>query len=352
MPRHIVFLIHGIGIHSSDWSEELDGPRKTLETVSQRYPYFQKPGCALNDKVEFVAIHYDDIFEEIISKWQQDATAIVQYDQDKILRGSLDWLATESDKQFWWSHLADLAMYRFFPLYRQRVRSQVILQMAQRIEKEMKAEGSATCSILAHSMGTAVAHDCLHLLGTVKWGNKANPLNPAHWRFQHVFMVANTSRLLQSQDKEMKVAYESIVRPGPIEDRNSYCATYWNVRHEADPVPFPKIFEPVGWKYYTPIVIHHYYEKNIHNLSHYLVNPRVHIPFFNKMVNRKAVPPEEEIQAVDQFPQFGGDFAFVQKAKELASKLSALKAGLGEDTLPKDWLTGLLEFYRMTQAKA
>lgn len=71
-------------------------------------------------------------------------------------------------------------------------------------------------------------------------------------------MVANTSRLLQTEDQEMKKAYESTVRPGPVEDPHSYCATYWNFRHEADPVPFPGMFEPEGWKNYTSIVVCHY----------------------------------------------------------------------------------------------
>ena len=347
MPRHIVFLIHGIGIHEAEWGEEVDGPIKTLEKVSQQYAYFQKTGQALTDKVEFVAIDYDEVFEEIITKWQQDSSSIAQFDVDKVLKGSLDWLATASDEKFWWSHLADLVMYRFFPLYRQRVRSHVILQVAERIEKEMDAEGSATCSVLAHSMGTAVAHDCLHLLGTVKWAKKANPLNPSHWRFQHIFMMANTSRLLQSEDAEMKKAYESIVRPGPVEDPSSYCAAYWNVRHEADPVPFPKMFEPVGWKNYTSVVVNHFHEVNVHNLSHYLLNPRAHVPFFNKVVSRKAVSQEEEVKAVGEFPQFGGDF---EKLKNLAAKLSAIKAGLGDDPTPLDWIQGLLEFYRTMEA--
>ncbi|MER3424020.1 MAG: hypothetical protein C4293_13125 [Nitrospiraceae bacterium] len=167
MAKHLLFLIHGIGVHEPEWGEELDGPIKTLQKVSEQYAYFQKPGQALSEKVEFIPIHYDEVFKEIISQWQQDAAAIDQWDVNGMLHGGLTWLATASDQKVWWSHIADLAMYRFFPIYRQRVRSHVILQLAQRIEQAMNTEGSATCSVLAHSMGTAVAHDCLHLLGTV-----------------------------------------------------------------------------------------------------------------------------------------------------------------------------------------
>jgi hypothetical protein len=89
MARHIVFLIHGIGVHETKWGEELDGPIKTLQKVSQQYGYFQKPGQALADKVEFVSVNYDEIFEEIITKWQQDASSIAQFNVDNVAKSSL-----------------------------------------------------------------------------------------------------------------------------------------------------------------------------------------------------------------------------------------------------------------------
>jgi hypothetical protein len=348
MPKHLLFLIHGIGVHETDWAEEVDGPVKTLQKISRQYPYFQsKP---LEEKVEFVPIHYDEIFQEIASQCQQDAAQIEELDPTGTFKQSLSWMASagEKEKNFLWSHVADLAMYRFCPLYRQRVRSHVIAEIAGRIEQALETDGSATCSVLAHSMGTAVAHDSLHLLGTVRWGGKTNALNPSHWRFNHLFMVANTSRFLQNEDREMKKAYESIVRPGPVEDPASYCATYWNFRHEADPVPFPRMFDPFGWKNYTSVAIRHYYEPNVHNLSHYLLHPRVHIPILRKLTTPKAVTPEEEIAAVnpDRFPQFGGEFAFIQKAKKMAAKLEEIKSALGDDPAPSAWIRSLIEFYK------
>lgn len=345
MAKHILFLIHGIGVHGTEWGEELAGPIDTLKRLSAQYAFFGRH--ALEDRVEFVPLAYDHIFNEIIAQWRGDANAVMQFDPTGVLRDSLDWLGTAGTKEqdFWWSHIADLAMYRFFPVYRQRVRSFVIARMAERIERAKAEDGEATCSVLGHSMGTAVAHDCLHLLGTERWGERANPLNPAHWRFNHVFMVANTSRLLQSDIK----AYESIVRPGALEDPGSYCATYWNFRHEADVVPFPRMFEPVGWKNYASMLVRHFRGANVHDLSHYLLNPRVHIPILRKLISPRAVTPEEEVSAVDsaRFPQFGGNLAFVEKARQLAARLEALKAGLGDDPQPKAWLASLVAYFKL-----
>ena len=347
MPKHIVFLLHGIGVHDkSRWAEEPDGPIATLNQVSAQYGYFKaKP---LDQRVEFAPLHYDEIFCELVEQWQADSQLARQWDPTGVLADTTAWLAHcgEKEKNFWWTHCSDVALYRLCANYRQRVRSHVIDLMAARIERAMSEEGAANCSILAHSMGTAVAHDCMHLLGTVRWGGHANALNPAHWRFNQVFMIANVSRCLQSEDAQMAKAYQSIVRPGPVEDPGSYCASYWNIRHEADPVAFVRRFDPVGWRNYTNIVVNHYHEYNIHGFSHHLLNPRVHIPILRKLTTPRAVSPEEEIAAVnpDNFPQFGGDLAFIDKAKSLHTELEQLKVQLGEDASVKDWMRGLIAF--------
>src|SRR5437899_3139190 len=170
MAKHVVFLIHGIGVHGANWAEELGGPIDTLKQMSAKYAYFRnKP---LDAKVEFVSIQYDDIFQRATTRWQNDANFLQQNDPSHIGGELTGWLtnAGATEKNFWWSNVCDLVLYRLSPIYRQDVRSTVIDAIARVIEARMNADGSATCSVLAHSMGTAVAHDCLHLLGTVRWG--------------------------------------------------------------------------------------------------------------------------------------------------------------------------------------
>lgn len=351
MPKQILFVIHGIGAHQSDWAELPDGPIQTLAETARSYAYLRSH--PLESRVAFVAVQYDEIFRDTIARWQADAAELQRLDPSGGLSAALGWLAgaTETEKTFWWSHLADLALYRFSPIYRQRVRIHVIDQIARRLEQALREDGAAAASVLAHSMGTAVTHDALHLLGTRRWGERANPLNPRHWRFQHLFMVANTSRLLQTDDDGMAKAYDSIVRPGATEDPNSYTATYFNVRHEADPVPYPGMFEPVDWppNRYTSLVVQHYWAPNVHGLSHYLRNPRVHIPVFQKLVGPRAVAPDEARLAVDQFPQFGGRLAAVEKARAFAARAAELQARLGRDPAPAEWIHQLVRFFSLTE---
>lgn len=264
-------------------------------------------------------------------------------------KGALGWLADASEEKFWWSHVADVVLYRFSAPYRQLVRTHVIKQLADRIEKEWDEQGRATCSVVAHSLGTAIAHDSLHYLGSTHWGGAASPFNPAHWRFQHIFMVSNTSRLLESADTGMAQAYTSIVRPGRIEDPASYCGTYWNFRHEFDPIAIPKRFDAAGWNGYTLEVVSHYYEANIHSLSHYLLHPKVHVPILRKVVKSTAVTDAEFQRAVnpDNFPQFR--VQDVAKAREHLLELTKQNLAIGEAPPNKSFVRMLLTVYRLLE---
>jgi hypothetical protein len=347
MPNQVLFFIHGVGQHGTKWAEGADGPIETLKEASRKYEHF-KSG-ALENRVDLVPVSYDDLFVDVIAAWQANANAIDEFDSDGTLRTALGWLADADEKKFWWSHAADAAMYRLSFAYRQMVRSHVINQLATRIKKEFDEEGSATCSVLAHSLGTAVAHDSLHYLGTTEWGKSSSPFHPTHWRFNHIFMLANTSRLLQTTDEGMMAAYQSIVRPGPVEDPASYCGTYWSFRHEMDPIAWPRRFDPAGWADYSEVVTNHYRQANIHGLSHYLLNPSVHIPILRRVVKKNAVTLEEEIAAVnpDNFPQF--DVGDVAKARKHLVELTKLKLSLGSDPSLKVWIKGLIRLYQLAE---
>jgi hypothetical protein len=350
MPKHVLFLIHGIGMHGENWAEELDGPIGTLKRVSEGYAYFKD--TPLESKVEFVPLEYDRIFRAATKEWQKDSNAVKDADPAGAVAKLTSWLnnAGETENNFWWTNVCDLVLYRLSASYRQLVRASVIDAIATKIKSLMDTDLTATCSVLAHSMGTAVTHDCLHLLGTVNWGGAANALGPRQWRFDNIFMVANTSRLLEMPDGECRGAYDSIVRPGPSGDADSYCARYWNIRHEADPVPFPRPFEPQGWQGYTFIPLRHFYSPSIHNLSHYLINPRAHIPILRSIVQQRAVTADEEASALDEahFPQFAGEFAAVERLKNLKGELESVQAGLGSDPTVLKLAKQLVRFWDLT----
>lgn len=354
MGKHILFLIHGIGVHGSDWAESADGPADTLRRLSARYAYFRdKP---FDTKIEIVPIEYDGIFQKITDDWKNGAEELAGLEPDlrdwiseNAKTAVLDWLAGAGARdQFWWTHAADVLMYRLVPAYRERVRTHVLDKMAPKIKQEFDANQRCRCSVLAHSMGTAVMHDCLHLLGTERWGDAANALNPRHWRFQSIFMVANTSRLLEQSGDHVPPAYASIVRPGEIEDPDSYCGAYWNFRHKMDPATWLLTFEPQGWPHSHSVEIQHYRSLHVHDLSHYLENPRVHIPIL-RIVNENAVTESEATAAADPlvFPQFGGSVEVIEKLRRFKDELEQFGQAQPDVRSVADWIETLVGFYEI-----
>ena len=67
MGKHLLFFIHGIGIHEPSWGEELNGPIETLKKVSQQYAYFQQAGQDRFANVECISVHYDEVFCDTIA---------------------------------------------------------------------------------------------------------------------------------------------------------------------------------------------------------------------------------------------------------------------------------------------
>ena len=333
MAKHVLVFAHGMGLHGDDWVSGDNGAVETLKSVAKRYAFFQKK--PLDNYVQFEPISYDAIFQNIVGQWQNDAAAVAAL-PGNTLGSATSWLtgAAETEKNFWWTHVADVALYRCFPTYRQMVRAHVMNDIATKIAPAVSA--GTNVSILAHSLGTAVVHDTLHIMGskTTLNGNQ-NALRATNFRFNNIFMVANVSRLLQSQDGDTAPVYKSVVRPGVNADPASYCQRFLNFRHEADPFAFPRMFDPVDFPAdrFRNVLVRHYWKANIHDVSHYLLNPRVHIPILRALTKEGAVTLEEEKFAVnpDNFPQIGGNFSFVQKVMNLASRLNDLQLKLGED---------------------
>ncbi len=343
MNKHILFLIHGMGVHKKNWADTVINKLKEL---SKDYTYFNEN--KLTDLVKFVPIDYDHVIRDVLNKWQEDSRGIRDFAKENGLddKNLLSWLkrAGDTERNFLWSSVADVIIYRFFRVYSNRIRIDVIKELSDEINSEINEFGDARCSVLAHSLGTAVVHDCLHHLGAENWGDTQNVFGPTHWRFQSIFMIANTSRLLQTEPK----AYDSIVRPGPNLDSNSYCFRYLNFRHELDPVPYPRMFDPIGWSSaYQSIIVQHYRDLGIHGLEHYLDNPRVHIIILRAVTSRWAITEQEAIKAVDNYRQFGEKFEAVEKIRDFLNELAMLKNELGQDLMPVDFIKGFIKFYQV-----
>lgn len=299
---HVLFLIHGMGRQQLNWADPVI---EKLREISRQYKYFEEN--SLDDAVRFEPVRYDHIFDDLLNRWQTDFTGIMDSEAEALIpRGRLTDIMQSMDaaeRHFFWSHIADVLIYRFFPLVRDRVRMELIREIARKVNHYRNQYGNNTrFSFVAHSLGTAVLHDSLHLLGSTPWDDEiANVMGPPHTRFQALFMLANTSRILQSNIDP----YESIVCPvGSKGDQaKEYLDQYRNVLHAYDPITLIRSMKPGEWgNSLSQLELRHVRHPNVHDFLHYLDHPGVHIPLLRILCGFRAVVPAEEIQARDAYP--------------------------------------------------
>ena len=343
--KNVLFFVHGVGEHEEGWStEEGDGPQKALEKVSEyysdRFPTGDINSNPLSNSLNFVEIRYDDIFERVRSTWNDLANSLVSDKFPGATPNAVGEIAghfaglTKPDK--WYAtHALDAFMYGGFPLIRQVIRHSVASQLASGIVEYMPADGAKpTFSIAAHSLGTAVTHDAIQLLGTTAWMKYGdivpegigstevaefrdrygdNPFSPGQFKWQALFMIANVSRIFCDPKPDSD---RSIVRPSfsSMNDRNA-ARYYYNFVHTMDPIGLVSRFSAAKtWPRAAAegfaedrIDLRHFYDKNIHGFAHYIKHPFVH-----GRILRRVVPTrfkDEQLALADARVLRGGDFS-------------------------------------------
>ena len=312
--KHALVLVHGMGEQVEGWHTP------AWDTLTAAFPtYAEFNGRKLADRVQPVPVLYSDFFTDLRQMWKDQVAQIktvlgqqldaVDTLQRQSVNNQIDSIANAigaGADTFVWTHAMDVVLYRFFKLVRADINVKVGKQIAAATKNTFNG-----WSVIAHSLGTAVTHNTLHALYTSRLLADEPPLDPLETRPKVVAMVANVSRVLQLP--ALKV-FSSKVMPGASDD-GRVCDTYLNVRHLFDPFMFPQPFEPdntwpppgtfVPSQYQHIRPSHLDVEKltNVHDLDHYLENPRVHVPIFRAIFGGDTIPDEELAAACAKFDQ-------------------------------------------------
>ena len=370
MARNIVFLIHGVGQHSADWSDLAGGPANALRVAANNYSYFGK--STLDDSVEFVPIRYDDIFDRILTGWAEACRDLRKIGGafSPMLDSGLMFLSKADSGTPAIAIAGDVPLYKGFRLFRHRVLMRVIADLASTIaSRTQSARGTPpSFHVIAHSLGTAVAHDAIQLLGTENWPEEmmaagrdpegvrkeketfdaakaTGAFRNGSFRLGSLFQISNTSGLLHTTSVS---PLESIVRP------DQYVQTFFNIDHEFDPISKIRQFAiPSTWGAMArQVSVRHLYEPNIHAFAHYLMHPRVHISIFKQLCPDFQLTGAEKA-AAGQFPDISP--AMLSKgADRLNRKLAVLvetaKASLQDEVEEvKRWVEIYREFRQVAQ---
>jgi hypothetical protein len=180
------------------------------------------------------------------------------------------------DDSFWATHLLDVAIYRSY------FADAIQVRVGKQIAAAMKAAANdgAQVHLVCHSLGTAVAHDTLHKL-------YVNSLNDEHGepllsaglnKISSISMIANVCQLPITEANP----YTSVVKPGS----DGICLNLMSCRHVLDPIASLVQFNQgahwplVQGSEFRNIAINKVERANVHDLDHYLADPRVYLPMF------------------------------------------------------------------------
>lgn len=308
MPKHQIFLVHGMGEFSAGWSTSI------ADLIRKKYnSYSRLKKLKFDEHFEFQEILYNDFFEDLRKKWQNNAEAVTAAMVANNLAGSaasklLAIAEGAEGEDFLRTHVLDVILYRFFPTIAEKIRVQVVRQIQSRL-KEKAEDEFPQYSIIAHSLGTSVTHDALHewMTDDDGWGG---PGFASQYRPANIFMIANVSRVLWSLGGNF---YASAVRPFPVKTQGA-CRHYCTFAHPLDPFTQVKPFDPPAakWFYpgtvpddvYTAVDTHpdDITELNVHGLAHYLEIPTVHAEIFRRLTSAPLLlPRDEEAQKLTEY---------------------------------------------------
>ncbi|MGB5583975.1 MAG: hypothetical protein WBO93_10335, partial [Gammaproteobacteria bacterium] len=346
-PHHIYF-IHGIGKHGADWVEnEVDNNttiRRQLEDTWKLYNSSGQLG-AFDKELDLVSIHYDFVYSKLYAQWATEIeklkTNLAAFSGltdrlDPLIRVAESPANGVADDEFFYTHVFDVLWYWGNSLVQDKIIAEVADQIISDVSRHYGKTGH-TFSIVAHSMGTSVAHKVIQALWTQpEYDNRlgSNASLSQVLKFRILMQVSNTSYVL-SADRDQH--YQTLVKPSAIANRG-VCRTMMNVSNRYDFISEMVPFDPprdewldahTQWdKGYLDIKTARISSPNVHSICHYFENPLVHIPFFERVLSRR-IPAALKAREIENFQSRTPTGQF----KNLKRQFDALKDE-GVDDIP------------------
>ncbi len=218
----VVFL-HGMGKHDATFHEAA-------------WAFLQQKHESLSGqplKAKAIPFVYDDIFASLR---QAGSLADLQpFLQDTGVLGALSDL--QSSDSFLYTHILDVLIWRFHP----QARATIITKLAAALSPLLVALTAAPdrqLVVIAHSLGTAVATDVIHLL--------ADQGVTDYKKLPAVHMLANVAKVLERPElPAYNPPQPSLCRPWTMDpvDKGAL-QRYYSYRNAFDPIPMVDAFRP------------------------------------------------------------------------------------------------------------
>lgn len=352
--KNFLIVIHGMGQH-------------TRETVTDEVTNAMAGISGWDEqKVELKVVTYNNVFDDWRERAQEDWNKTLQMLDGRVhftkMKETLERSLDVGKDDFFQTHWLDVVLY--MSTIGDPVQLEVATQLTRFLE-EYFAGGNLdgrNCVIVAHSLGTAVAHDSLHKMWAGGFEDEGhNNLSRLPISIDAFFQVANTSRLLKSgiDPSSRKTA----VRPAP----GALMHRMFNCWHECDPVARIKQFRIKDLDHwlaeretpnsaYKDIRLQGIHQINVHSLGHYLKDPRLHVRLLQSLFDDYRPPQDlqdqiakhdagaidDEIEALKKSVQDAKEtFENIESISDIAEAFRKVQHGL--DTSYSELVTAIKE---------
>ena len=349
----VIFVLHGMGKHDKGWWGGENGTLKELKSI-RRFDANRGSEATIEslvkDKkeggdIEWIELNYDDLaehlrnsikegngFDDLIDDANERADALLTVDTAN--QWKADWSAAVNDINPFENHeFTAEAAWDVYLCSMKPTRHYMALHVAQQIIDFLKTPGNISkhWSMLAHSLGTALAQDVLNILFEL-WMSGKQELK--RWRqAECVCFLANFTRtkvgdILVTRNP---TSAETFVWPSQ-RGKNSICKYYMSARHKLDPLSYLadempsrwveppddfsvnkyRIFERSDLNYLPSSLADDVIEFGgyIHSVENYFANPLIHLAFLARALRTKKI-----------YQNSGGSFNSRQKYRDSAEKL-------------------------------
>jgi hypothetical protein len=271
MNKPIILVIHGMGTHMPG-----DLKKDIAEGLNEAAKNFGLSDFDINDKVEFFQFNYSTFLDEIRQRDADHASSIAEHLAllkahglgENIVTKLTEFFADFDEDDMLYTHWMDVIYYGLM-FWGEKIR----VDFAKKINDVMieANRGARDVHIIAHSLGTAVAHDTLAKLfrKDVDITSKVPGLDIDKFKIKSLWTVANVSRLLNLLN-DIADPNKSIVNA-----TDDGCCDYLiNVRNYFDPFTWPKQYNRNEGDYQL-LEVETVRYWNTHDIKEYMAAPPV-----------------------------------------------------------------------------
>lgn len=314
MAKHVIFLVHGMGVYSKKNSSDIWIPDDTLwhnaqiDILSNLFSNHIEinDGENFSKVFEVVPIHYDQIFTNVLQGWTDRADDIFKtVTGDALDMGNkiMGWMKKGNlFNDFFFTHFGDVCLYRYFDHFEQAVLATVQRQMMEKIVISDTGE-QPTWSIIGHSLGTKIVHDAVDSLYRDSTINIGDEIKPA----EVIALIANVCDVLERPNQEVS---DSSVYPSNNPSNNSACRHLISTSHKWDFFTQVDPYKPSGGRWSDAKTSNRFVNVrnfdtidpdtedwwDVHSLYNYLRHPGIYIPLFMKMLGKPSyIFPKEKL---------------------------------------------------------